>query len=133
MSLTLVTGIPGSGKTTYAKQLASDDNILIDDPIKKPNFEKDKDYIITDPNLCFREVFDRVDTLYPDAFWVFILINPIMAWNNIQKRLVKEPQKIVKQSSFLRFYRNLENNILYYRNQTKERHLVREVKNVLVL
>ena len=61
----LVIGLPASGKTTWSKKYAHENNfILIDDPKSfendiLPYLKQDKNLIITDPHLCNKKVLDK--------------------------------------------------------------------------
>jgi hypothetical protein len=114
-SLILVSAPPGSGKTYFASRLEG--YVLIDDPKTKPIFEPDVNYVITDPKLCYRKVFDKVNSLYPEAHWVFfncIGTQAYFAWLNVCKRLEKEPNKVIGYHSFLKFVHEYELNFKYY-------------------
>ena len=111
-SLVFVSGAPGSGKTHFASRLK--DYVLIDDPKTKPIFEPDVKYVITDPKLCYRRVFDKVNSLYPEAHWVFFRPNAVRCLQNVQKRLEKEPNKFISVRELARFCSEYELNFKYY-------------------
>lgn len=111
-SLILVSGAPGSGKTYLASRI--DGYILIDDPKTKPIFEPGVNYVITDPKLCYRHVFDIVNKTYPEAHWIFFRPNAVRCLQNVQKRLEKEPDKFISIRELARFCSEYELNFKYY-------------------
>jgi hypothetical protein len=111
-NLALVSGAPGSGKTYFARSL--DGYVLIDDPKTKPIFEPSVNYVITDPKLCYRKVFDKVNSLYPEAHWIFFRPNAVRCLLNAQKRLEKEPDKFISVRELARFCSEYELNFKYY-------------------
>jgi hypothetical protein len=132
-NITFVVGVPGAGKTTYAKKLIEQDPayVLIDDPKTRPNFEPTCKYLVTDPKLCYRTAFDTVNTQYPSSHWVFFKTDPFICWQNVQKRLENEPYKVVSLQSFIRFVREFESNFLYYLESVST-YQIEELKNGLV-
>jgi hypothetical protein len=113
-SLIFISGPPGSGKTYLGRQLESQGYVLIDDPKVKPSFEPDLNYVITDPKLCYRKVFDKVNSLYPEAHWVFFRPNAVRCLVNVQKRFEKEPNKIISVKELARFCSEYELNFKHY-------------------
>ena len=111
-SLVFVSGPPGSGKTYFAKSLEG--YVLIDDPKTKPIFEPDVKYGITDPKLCYRKVFDKVNSLYPEAHWIFFRPNAVRCAINVRKRLEKEHDKFISIRELARFCSEYEINFQYY-------------------
>jgi hypothetical protein len=116
-NLVLVSGLPGSGKTTFAKKQA--DYVLIDDPREKPILEEGKKYIITDPNFCKRKVFDSVNRLYPEAHWVFFTTDPFISWTSVVERQKQEPKKVITLKEFIRFKDEFFANLSYYKKSVK--------------
>jgi hypothetical protein len=110
--LVLVSAPPGSGKTYFASRLEG--YVLIDDPKTKPIFEPGVSYVITDPKLCYRKVFDKVNSLYPEAHWIFFRPNAVRCLQNVQKRLEKEPDKFISVRELARFCSEYELNFKYY-------------------
>jgi hypothetical protein len=111
-SLVIVSGAPGSGKTYFASRLEG--YVLIDDPKTKPIFEPGVNYVITDPKLCYRKVFDKVNSLYPEAHWIFFRPNAVRCLQNVQKRFEKESDKFISIRELARFYSEYELNFKYY-------------------
>ena len=57
MRITLIIGLPASGKTTYAKTLGG---FLVDDPQSINELPLECDHlVITDPNFCIQQNLDR--------------------------------------------------------------------------
>lgn len=112
--LVLISGAPGSGKTTLGLQLASQGYVLIDDPKTKPIFEPSVSYVVTDPKLCYKRVFDKVNSLYPKAHWIFFRPNAVRCLQNVQKRLLTQPDKFISVRELARFCSEYELNFKYY-------------------
>jgi hypothetical protein len=111
-NLALVSAPPGSGKTYFASRLEG--YVLIDDPKTKPIFEPGVKYVITDPKLCYRRVFDKVNSLYPEAHWIFFRPNAVRCLQNVQRRFEKEPDKYISVRELARFCSEYELNFKYY-------------------
>lgn len=129
--LILVSGLPGAGKTTLAKTFENLGYILLDDPVQKPSFLENQKYILTDPHLCFRKTFDKVNALYPKAKWLFFEPSAITCWQNVQRRLEKEPHKVITYRLFSKMALEYEKNFSYYLNSVRQYEVVR-TRSVLV-
>lgn len=101
-----IVGLPGSGKTTYAKSIMDDTYFLIDDPIRdktlfvqaiaadKPNV------IICDPLLIGKEP-ERIQNIIMKQFgsnldfeWIYFENDQHVAWANHLKRNEIDPRHI---------------------------------------
>lgn len=93
MKITLIVGLPGSGKTYLAKSLKDNKSMLIDD-IKHADqlIDKGLDLIITDPYFCYSETRDKcIEVLNskfnnPEIIWIYFENNLEKALNNIKHR-----------------------------------------------
>jgi broad-specificity NMP kinase len=101
-----IVGLPGSGKTTYAKSIMDDTCFLIDDPIRDNTLfaqavEADKsNVIICDPLLIGKEP-ERIQNIIMNHFgpnldfeWIYFENDPHAAWNNHLKRNEVDPRHI---------------------------------------
>jgi predicted kinase len=96
----LIGGLPGSGKTQYAKLIYSD-YLLIDDP---NDIEKDvipylgRDLVITSPFFCSKETKEKAVSFFKGKDYVVEYISldtPIeVCWERIQKRNVGDGRGI---------------------------------------
>lgn len=57
--LTLIVGLPGSGKTTLAHQLATPDTTVVDDIVSLDELPDSGDIIITDVNYCDSSILEK--------------------------------------------------------------------------
>jgi len=98
--ITAIVGLPGSGKTEYAKSL-NDQAILIDDPKLfendvEPFLNGDKDIVITDPWFCLTVVRAAAEIHFKnygfEVTWVFFE-NDVKACTENYKR--RHPTKNV--------------------------------------
>ena len=85
-----VVGLPGSGKTWYAKNVLHWD-YLVDDPKSVddfPSIEEHERIVICDPLLCAALYEDRLRALYPghDIEYIFFENNVQKCLKNIQFR-----------------------------------------------
>lgn len=110
-NILMIVGLPGSGKTTLAKQINADNGgkyYLIDDP---KNFETDvmpfldRDVIITDPYLCFKNfrvaAIKRIESVKPGVKidWIFFENNPEKCLDNAKNRPNKKVESFIKNFS----------------------------------
>lgn len=132
IALTLIAGPPGSGKTTLAKKLVKDKNwLLFDDPKVKPDFSEELVNVVTDPNLCYKKVFDTVNKNYPHANWIFFRPNCIRCWSNLQKRFEATQSKYISYKELMRFHNEYEVNFDYYTDSV-ELYKIEEIHYGLV-
>jgi len=93
LELTLIIGLPGSGKTHLANYLAKENTIILDD-IKSQDqlLETDNDIIITDPNFCKTDVLNNaliiLQKKYPKHIIkkIFFENDRVKCLNNIKYR-----------------------------------------------
>lgn len=94
MRAILIGGIPGSGKTTLAKRLVSqEESILIDDPRL---FSNDvlpylgNNLVITNPHFCSSDIRDLVkERLLREGYTVFeilLVASPDACWQRVKIR-----------------------------------------------
>jgi adenylate kinase family enzyme len=108
-NVTFIVGLPGSGKTTYARSIMDDTYFLIDDPIRdKTLFDQavkaDKpNVIICDPLLIGKEP-ERIQNIIMERFgdnldfeWIYFENNQRAAWFNHLKRNDDDPRHINEQ------------------------------------
>lgn len=115
MKFIMVVGLPGSGKTHFAKSLMNDDSFFIDDPkdfqkdvLDRINLTNSKRIIIADPWLCLETVRDKaiqlILTNYPNAeiSWIFFENNyAACVANIIRRKLQNDHREIGSQLDFL--------------------------------
>lgn len=106
MLITLIIGLPASGKTSYAYKMITD--VLIDDP---RNLDDVKGYdgvesiVITDPYFCVEETLHKaVQTLgviYLNTEFEFVYFenNPENCLRNAKNRPQKKTDNLIKQLS----------------------------------
>jgi adenylate kinase family enzyme len=105
-NVTFIVGLPGSGKTTYARSIMDDTYFLIDDPIRdKTLFDQavkaDKpNVIICDPLLIGKEP-ERIQNIIMERFgdnldfeWIYFENDQRAAWFNHLKRNDDDPRHI---------------------------------------
>lgn len=103
MRAILIGGIPGSGKTTLAKRLVSQEgSILIDDP---RSFSNDvvpylgNNLVITDPHFCSSDIRDLAkERLLKEGYIVFeilLLASPDTCWQRV--RIRNDDRKITRK------------------------------------
>jgi hypothetical protein len=97
VEITLIVGLPGSGKTYLANQMMDSDTTLIDDldrgieRIQQFLYKPTKKLIITEPNLCYRapeSARRQLEKWFGDiTLHVISFQNNVGAcWANIQRR-----------------------------------------------
>lgn len=108
IKVTLIVGLPGSGKTTYAKSLLSDDMFLIDDPNKdKTLFDQaiasGKSHILLCDPLLIGAHMKRVEDFLKGKFdqiefdWIYFENDPDAAWLNHLERNKTDPRDISRK------------------------------------
>lgn len=106
MRITLIIGLPASGKTTYAKTLGG---FLVDDPKSINELPAECDHlIITDPNFCIQYNLDRAIAILKKKYGETIIIDriyfendPIQCYKNSIKRTDKPVTASIKQLSLV--------------------------------
>jgi len=102
-------GLPGSGKTTYAKKfLKQTKSFLFDDVFLDSQLEELKalynsgvrNIVVTSPVLCTKEAQEKCFSLFPESDVVYFENNIENCWANIIKRNDKE--KIITKDYLLR-------------------------------
>src|ERR1700757_323933 len=101
-----IVGLPGSGKTTYAKSIMDDTYFLIDDPIRDKTLFKQAikankpNVIICDPLLIGKEP-ERIQNIITKQFnsdidfeWIYFENDQRGAWANHLKRNDVDPRHI---------------------------------------
>lgn len=103
MSLVIVVGLPGSGKTEHCKQYAEDGHVVFDDYLRTfwngdliKTLREGKKVCINDPRLCDFRVFDRhlkvflnlnIEGFSIENIKVVLFKNePVKCLNNAQRR-----------------------------------------------
>lgn len=126
--IVLICGLPGSGKTTLAHQLASEhsNSLVIDDPsingIQEINNIEDYDYVfIPDPAFCKTNTRIAAIQLLTNMYRnvsiksVFFENNPEQCIKNSQKRIKQEPKKRVESYiQYLTLWYNIPSNSIVY-------------------
>lgn len=77
-SITLIVGLPGSGKTFLANQLSTPSTVIIDDIISIDQLPEDcGDLIITDVNFCDSTILEKakVELLKKYGIWTHIEVH----------------------------------------------------------
>src|ERR1035437_3143132 len=94
MLITLIIGLPSSGKTTYAKTL---NGLLVDDPQSVKELPDVCNHlIITDPNFCVQNVLDNAIQYLQEKYQTYN-IKRIYFENNPQQCLKNcKKEKLVK-------------------------------------
>lgn len=92
MKITLIVGLPGSGKTYYANTLAAPGVIIIDDFRRGdlgnlPNENSFENLIIIDPNFCDSVILDFAQRVLKNHYHIDIDIDIVYFENNAQKAL----------------------------------------------
>lgn len=92
----LIIGLPGSGKTTYAKTLLDSDSVLIDDPKIFSEIVSSlgaKKIVIVDPHLCTslnrevaKDMLEKLDLVVEE---IYFENNPKQCLINAEKRGTK--------------------------------------------
>jgi hypothetical protein len=101
MKVTMIVGLPASGKTHYAETIANGRKI-VDDPQSLSDLEgMDNDFIICDPHLCHVNKFDvedRIKKVYPEAVfeWIYFENDPEQCLKNAKNRLDKKVDNFIK-------------------------------------
>jgi hypothetical protein len=101
-----VVGLPGSGKTTWAKTLDPELFTLIDDPTEKLELCSEFNWVITDPQLCYVENWMAAKKMFPDSQWVFFEPDFETCWKNLERRNKVEPWKQVSRDYLKVIHRN---------------------------
>lgn len=89
--LVFIVGLPGSGKTTWAKN--QNDGFVVDDPkfieeIKIAIDQNNKVYVV-DPHLVldhFRKLAEQAELGVDEVQWIFFENNPNACWENVKNR-----------------------------------------------
>lgn len=94
MKITLLIGLPGSGKTTYAHSISDCDTVILDD-VKYNDIPKDIEaghLIFTNPNMCEQSYKDKyirkIKHLYPVSKTkeIYFENNPELCLENALRR-----------------------------------------------
>lgn len=102
MKITLVIGLPASGKTTYAKTLGG---FLVDDPKSIKELPDFVDHlVITDPNFCMDSVlneallklYEKYDAHNVKIERIYFENDPIQCYKNAIARDSKMVSKYIK-------------------------------------
>jgi len=102
MKITLVIGLPASGKTTYAKTLGG---FLVDDPKSLSDLPEYADHlVITDPNLCIDSVinasilklYEKYSKYNVNITRIYFENDPIQCYKNSLNRDGKLVTKYIK-------------------------------------
>lgn len=104
MQITLIIGLPASGKTTYAKTLGG---FLVDDPQSINELPKECEHlVITDPNFCIENNLNRAIAILKKTYGESIVIDriyfendPIQCYKNAVKRIDKPVTSSIKALS----------------------------------
>ena len=106
MQITLIIGLPASGKTTYAKTLGG---FLVDDPQSVTELPLHCEHlVITDPNFCIEYNLNSAITILRKKYGESVVIDriyfendPIQCYKNAVKRLDKPVTASIKALSLL--------------------------------
>jgi len=104
MRITLIIGLPASGKTTYAKTLGG---FLLDDPQSVNELPLECDHlVITDPNFCISTNLDKAISILKKKYGESTVIDriyfendPIQCYKNAVKRIDKPVTSSIKALS----------------------------------
>jgi GTPase SAR1 family protein len=106
--ITLIVGLPGSGKTTLAASMMDSDTVFIDDPSTMNDpfrmaLESDKSHVIMcDPMLAVSDrntvikVLKNKFGMGVDIQWIYFDNDPVQAWKNHEKRNSKNYRELSK-------------------------------------
>ena len=107
--ITLIVGLPGSGKTTLAQSMLNSDTFLIDDPSRNKHIFQEaveslkSNIIICDPLLTFTKVDSVISFLKRkfgndvDFEWIYFDNDPDQAWENHEHRNLTEYRNLNKR------------------------------------
>ncbi len=105
MKFLLVAGLPGSGKTHYAKRL--DYDLLIDDPKDLhadvlDKISNHKKVIIVDPWFCLKDIRDKTESILKNHFfacevlWIFFENDLKSCLKNIRRRKENGDTRVIE-------------------------------------
>ena len=117
MILTVITGLPGSGKSHYAAEFVrGTDTVLLDDPMEggksslrqevEKVLESQTTAVIVDPNLVIaqnREAFLKLVKIKAHlvVLWIFFENNPDACRANVARRQTKGDERDVEASIYV--------------------------------
>lgn len=131
MIITLVIGLPGSGKTTFVRNTKQSTDVCVDDPtdlnkvyqLCDAAYSAGNNVYISDPKLCVGSILRDAVTLLKKRYttaelqFIFFENNPEQCIANARSRLKTEPHKttenlIIKLSSQYRPNEVYEGNVV---------------------
>lgn len=111
-SITIIVGLPGSGKTTLAKAMALESSAVLWDDISisgLPPSAENSEIIITDALLCLsekrRELSSILGSRFPERVecWLFFENRPEKCLANIHRRATHDPRPLEALMADLKF------------------------------